>query len=83
MPRPEADSAGDTHNNALWAPTLGKYVGITREWGAPFGRQVARTTSDDFLEWTSSEVVFEGIDPNFQTYVNWNNIDASFFTRRF
>ena len=68
MPRPEADSAGDTHNNALWAPTLGQYVGITREWGAPFGRQVARTTSDDFLEWTSSEVVLEGIDANFQTY---------------
>ena len=24
---PEANSAGDTHNNAFWAPTLGKYVG--------------------------------------------------------
>ncbi len=31
---PEADVPGDTHNNAFWAPTLGKYVGITREWGA-------------------------------------------------
>ena len=30
---PEADVAGDTHNNAFWAPTLNKYVGITREWG--------------------------------------------------
>ena len=30
---PEADSAGDTHNNALWAPTLGRYVMITRQWG--------------------------------------------------
>ena len=26
------ESAGDTHNNALWAPTLGKYVGFTRTW---------------------------------------------------
>jgi len=30
---PEADVPGDTHNNAFWAPTLDKYVGITREWG--------------------------------------------------
>jgi hypothetical protein len=65
---PEADSAGDTHNNALWAPTLGKYVGITREWGAPFGRQVARTSSDDFINWQKCEIVLEGLDSNFQTY---------------
>jgi hypothetical protein len=65
---PEADSAGDTHNNAFWAPTLGKYVGITREWGQPFGRQVARTSSADFLNWSKSEVVLEGLDRNFQTY---------------
>jgi hypothetical protein len=31
------------------APTLGKYVGITRTWGKQ-GRQVARTESDDFFE---------------------------------
>jgi len=65
---PEADSAGDTHNNALWAPTLGKYVGITREWGRQFGRQVARTSSTDFLNWEKCEIVLEGIDRNFQTY---------------
>ncbi|MHC4842201.1 MAG: hypothetical protein ACYTEE_00220 [Planctomycetota bacterium] len=64
----EADSAGDTHNNAFWAPTLGKYVGITREWGAPFGRQVARTSSEDFINWTKCEIVLEGLDSNFQTY---------------
>ena len=68
MTRPEADSAGDTHNNAFWAPTLDKYVGITREWGLPFGRQVARTTSTDFLNWDKCEVVLEGLDKNFQTY---------------
>jgi len=65
---PEADSAGDTHNNALWAPTLGKYVGITREWAAPFGRQVARTSSEDFINWRKCEIVLEGTDPRYQTY---------------
>jgi hypothetical protein len=65
---PEADSAGDTHNNAFWAPTLGKYVGITREWGRPFGRQVARTSSTDFVNWEKCEIVLEGLDDEHQTY---------------
>jgi hypothetical protein len=65
---PEADSAGDTHNNAFWAPTLGKYVGITREWGEAFGRQVARTSSTDFLKWSKCKIVLEGLDKNYQTY---------------
>ena len=64
---PAANSAGDTHNNAFWAPTLGKYVGITRQWSKQWNRQVARTTSDDFLNWTPTEVVLEG-EKNFQTY---------------
>jgi hypothetical protein len=65
---PEADSAGDTHNNAFWAPTLGNYVGITREWGRPFGRQVARTSSTDFVNWEKCEIVLEGLDDEHQTY---------------
>lgn len=65
---PEADSAGDTHNNALWAPTLGKYVGITRGWGKAFGRQVARTSSVDFVNWSKCEIVLEGLDKGHQTY---------------
>jgi hypothetical protein len=65
---PEADSAGDTHNNAFWAPTLGKYVGITREWGEPNGRQVAWTTSEDFINWKKVEIVLEGLNPRYQTY---------------
>ncbi|KPJ76935.1 MAG: hypothetical protein AMS14_01435 [Planctomycetes bacterium DG_20] len=64
---PEVDVAGDTHNNAFWAPTLGKYVGITRTWGKQ-GRQVARTESDDFLKWTKAKVVLEGADKGHQTY---------------
>ncbi|MHC4721884.1 MAG: hypothetical protein ACYS6I_04155 [Planctomycetota bacterium] len=65
---PEADSAGDTHNNAFWAPTLGKYVGITREWGKPFGRQVARTSSEDFINWSKCKIVLEGLEERHQTY---------------
>jgi hypothetical protein len=69
---PEANSAGDTHNNAFWAPTLGKYVGITRQWGrsdsGKYVRQVARTESDDFLNWDETEIVMEGLDTNHQTY---------------
>jgi hypothetical protein len=65
---PAADVAGDTHNNAFWAPTLGKYVGITRSWGEAKGRQVARIESEDFISWTKAVVVLEGIDRNQQTY---------------
>jgi len=64
---PEADVAGDTHNNAFWAPTLGKYVGITRSWG-DMGRQVVRIESEDFIKWTKAELVLEGMTRNYQTY---------------
>jgi hypothetical protein len=60
--------AGDTHNNAFWAPTLNKYVGITRSWGKEKGRQVARIESEDFVTWTKEKVVLEGIDKTHQTY---------------
>jgi len=65
---PEANVRGDTHNNAFWAPTLGEYVGITRMWGPPRGRQVARTSSKDFLKWSRAEVVLEGLEDHLQTY---------------
>lgn len=68
MACPEANSAGDTHNNAFWAPTLGRYVGITRTWSKSFKRQVARTSSDDFLNWEKTHLVLEGSDGNQQTY---------------
>ncbi|UCE46519.1 MAG: hypothetical protein JSW47_12955 [Phycisphaerales bacterium] len=38
-------------------------LGITREWGDAFGRQVARTSSADFVNWSKSEVVLEGLNP--------------------
>jgi hypothetical protein len=65
---PEANVRGDTHNNAFWAPTLEEYVGITRTWAKPRGRQVARTSSEDFLKWTKAEVVLEGVENHLQTY---------------
>ena len=60
-------SDGDTHNNAFWAPTLNKYVGITRTHGKK-GRQVARIESDDFEIWTRTELALEGINNNLQPY---------------
>ncbi len=68
IPCAGVDVAGDTHNNAFWAPTLNKYVGITRSWGEKKGRQVVRIESEDFVTWTKEKVVLEGIDKNYQTY---------------
>lgn len=68
LPRAQADSSGDTHNNVLWAPTLDRYVGITRQWGKPLGRQVVRTSSVDFVDWEKPRVVLQGLDENKQTY---------------
>ena len=52
---PEIDAHGDTHNNAFWAPNLGKYIGITREnRGKPDIRTVTRTESTDFVNWTKN-----------------------------
>ncbi len=68
---PEANSAGDTHNNAFWAPTLYKYVGITRQWRKTSGRYVrqsARTASTDFLDWEKTRIVLDGLDENLQPY---------------
>ena len=65
------ESAGDTHNNALWAPTLEKYVGFTRTWSKTdrqivgpetktnhaWGREIARIESPDFEDWSQAEVI--------------------------
>jgi len=66
---PGIDVKGDTHNNAFWAPELGKYVGITRMWNRETHvRQVGRTESADFVHWTKAEVVLEGLEGHLQTY---------------
>ena len=63
----------DTHNNAIWAPTLNKYVAISREFtgeGKNRRRVVARSESEDYLShWSDIEIVMDG-GPKFQTYAN-------------
>jgi len=66
-PYAEMNAAGDTHNNAFWAPTLSKYVGITRTHG-DLGRQVARIESEDFVQWSTAEFVLEGLSKELQAY---------------
>lgn len=65
---PEIDAAGDTHNNAFWAPEIQRYVGITRLWSDdPRQRVVGRTESRDFVSWSKAVEVFRG-DPSRQIY---------------
>lgn len=60
---------GDTHNNALWAPSLEKYVLITRMWRQePRRRLVGRAESADFRCWSETSPVFEGCDGDDQIY---------------
>jgi hypothetical protein len=60
---------GDTHNNALWAPTLESYVLITRMWRQePRRRLVGRAESIDFRQWSASQPIFEGYDADDQIY---------------
>ncbi len=61
--------AGDTHNNALWAPDQNNYVGITRmRGGEPRVRQVGRTSSTDFTSWSAAKVILQGQSPDYQVY---------------
>jgi hypothetical protein len=74
---PEIEANGDTHNIPFWAPDMGKYIGITRiKYYLPSTgvearkdiRQVARTESKDFVNWTKAKVVLEGTNPMQQTH---------------
>ncbi len=68
IPSPQIAAPGDTHNNAFWAPELGKYVGITRLFSdSPRQRLVGRTESADFLNWTKAVEVLRGT-PQAQVY---------------
>ena len=66
-------AAADTHNNAIWAPTLNRYVAISREFegaGKNRRRVVARSESKDFTSnWSDVEIVMDG-GLAFQTYAN-------------
>jgi len=69
---PEIRAAGDTRNNAFWAPHLGKYVGFTRLWKVEAGprntRIVAHTESPDFVQWSGSKPVLEPLEPHLQPH---------------
>jgi hypothetical protein len=70
---PEHTAVGDTHNNALWSPELGKYVGISRNWSGSEGtykgvRTVVRTESEDFIHWSDPVEVMRGVDYHDQIY---------------
>jgi hypothetical protein len=67
IPVKDVKVKGDTHNNAFWAPTIEKYVGITRTWGSR-GREVARIESSDFIKWTKEKVILKGKNRTLQTY---------------
>ena len=68
---------GDTHPSVWWDENLGKYVLITRSWGGGkttgrYGyqghRQAVRSESEDFLKWSKTEPVMEGLDPRKQIH---------------
>lgn len=69
----------DTHNNALWAPTLNRYVAFTRDWdprkwkrdregNIPAVRLVSRIESTDFEHWSDPREVLRGLSPDLQIY---------------
>ena len=67
------DVAADTHNFPLWAPTLGKYVAITRHKvtgadGKTPVRVVAWTASRDWRHWCKPRIVLRGLDDALQIY---------------
>ncbi|MBE7537407.1 MAG: hypothetical protein HS122_03205 [Opitutaceae bacterium] len=70
---------GDTHNNALWAPTLNRYVAFTRDWSPrewqrdsqgniPAIRLASRIESRDFENWSDPKEVMRGVDDDHQIY---------------
>ncbi|MHC4251731.1 MAG: hypothetical protein ACYS9X_21630 [Planctomycetota bacterium] len=68
---------GDTNQSVWWDADLGKYVLITRRWGGAktkgrYGRgghrQKVRSESEDFLKWSKTELVIEGLDLRMQIH---------------
>lgn len=68
---------GDTNQSVWWDPDLEKYVLITRRWGGEnttgrYGRmghrQKVRSVSSDFLNWSETDLVMEGLDLRYQVH---------------
>jgi hypothetical protein len=74
--RPEIGGHGDTHNNAFWAPTLNRYVLMTRMWRKVEKvkgqkgkvRVVGRSESADFKAWTPIENIVDTENYPLQPY---------------
>ena len=66
IPIPEIEAHG-THANAFWAPSLGKYVGITRQHADGI-RLVTRAESPDFVKWTEDKTVLVGPNSRLQAH---------------
>lgn len=66
-PWPQHGARADTHNNALWAPDLERYVGITRGWSEG-ARTVLRTESPDFVHWSEPTEIMRGDGPYDELY---------------
>ena len=64
---PEYDAVGDCHNNAIWSPTLERYVCITRGWSDGI-RTVLRSESEDFIHWSNPVEILPGRDAHDQIY---------------
>jgi len=68
---------GDTNQSIWWDEDLRKYVLITRRWGGAnttgrYGRmghrQKVRSESTDFLNWSKTELIIEGLDLRMQIH---------------
>lgn len=59
--------AGDTHNCALWLPDRREYAVFTRQWPDNV-RAVFRSSSRDFLEWSTPVEVLRGFSEVEQVY---------------
>jgi len=66
IPWPIYNTQGDAHNNAIWAPEIQKYVGITRRRDGV--RTVERTVSEDFINWSDPVEVLRGDSEDAQIY---------------
>ena len=66
-PWPRHGAKADTHNNAIWAPDLCRYVGITRNFDG-YVRLVLRTESEDFISWSDPVEIMRGQDPYDELY---------------
>ncbi|MFH1005903.1 MAG: hypothetical protein V1800_00185 [Candidatus Latescibacterota bacterium] len=69
VPCPEIQARGDTHHSFFWDQGLGRYIGFTRTWESPH-RIVARTESEDFLQWSQTVEVMRALPdaPHLQPY---------------